>query len=128
MFEPARRLFLAFVLTFATIVATDFTIAGVADAQPRFASTEGRYAAIVLDAGTGEVLFERNADAARYPASDVSTTLRRSGSGRNAAGSDSYVRRPITTVCPIVRSLKRDMSSGSRHGMLPARPITPEAD
>lgn len=69
MFEPARRLFLAFVLTFATVFATDFVVAGGALAQPRFASTEGRYAAIVLDAGTGEVLFERNADAIRYPAS-----------------------------------------------------------
>jgi D-alanyl-D-alanine carboxypeptidase (penicillin-binding protein 5/6) len=69
MFKPARRLFLAFALTFTTVFAANFAVSGVAAAQPRFVSTEGRYAAIVLDAGTGEVLYERNADAIRYPAS-----------------------------------------------------------
>jgi D-alanyl-D-alanine carboxypeptidase len=69
MFQPARRLFLAFLLTFATVLASNFAGVSAASAQPRFVSTEGRYAAIVLDAGTGEVLYERNADALRYPAS-----------------------------------------------------------
>ncbi len=39
------------------------------------------------------------------------------GSGRTEPGSDSQVRRPITTVCPIVSSLKRARSSGSRQGI-----------
>ena len=54
--------------------------------------------------------------------------LRRPGSGRTAAGSDSQVNLPMTTVCPSVSSLKRAWSSGSRHGMPLARPMTPEVD
>src|SRR5215212_5130311 len=55
-------------------------------------------------------------------------TFLRPGSGRTVPGNDSQVSRPITTVCPSVSSLKRAWSSGSRHGMPPARPITPEGD
>src|SRR6478752_6160168 len=54
--------------------------------------------------------------------------FRRPGSGRTLAGSDSHVSLPITTVWPMVRSLKRAWSSGSRQGMPPSRPMTPEVD
>src|SRR4051795_11571837 len=54
--------------------------------------------------------------------------LRRPGSGRTLAGSDSHVNLPITTVWPKVSSLNRAWSSGSRHGMPPSRPMTPEVD
>ncbi|MDR3512648.1 MAG: serine hydrolase, partial [Caulobacteraceae bacterium] len=69
MFESARRLALALVLALATIGAADFGAVSPVLAQPRFVTTESKYAAIVMDAATGEVLYERNADAQRYPAS-----------------------------------------------------------
>jgi D-alanyl-D-alanine carboxypeptidase len=68
MYEPARRLLMTAGLAVATLLATDFT-AATASAQPRYVTTEGRYSAIVVDAASGEVLYEKNADAQRYPAS-----------------------------------------------------------
>ena len=38
---------------------------------------------------------------------------------------ESYVARPITSVWPRVTRLKWAKSSGMRHGMPPAAPITP---
>jgi D-alanyl-D-alanine carboxypeptidase len=69
MFNPARRLVLAVALAVATIGGAGFSAPGQALAQPRFITTESKYAAIVMDAASGEVLYERNADAHRYPAS-----------------------------------------------------------
>lgn len=69
MFKSTRRLVLAVALTAATIGGVGFSAPGQALAQPRFVTTELKYAAIVMDASSGEVLYERNADAQRYPAS-----------------------------------------------------------
>jgi len=66
MFEPARRVFLAFSLAVATLIVADF---GAATQASAYITTEAKYAAIVTDASTGEVLYEQNADAIRYPAS-----------------------------------------------------------
>lgn len=44
-------------------------LAGPAQARPSSAWDAGKYAAIVVDMNTERVLFARNADAARYPAS-----------------------------------------------------------
>jgi D-alanyl-D-alanine carboxypeptidase (penicillin-binding protein 5/6) len=65
MFKVARRICLA--LGLAATVAGG--IAGPAVARARFVTTESKYAAIVMDAASGEVLYERNPDAERYPAS-----------------------------------------------------------
>lgn len=49
-----------------------FTLAaaiGVATIAPTAAATDARYAAIVIDANTGKVLHQQNADSRRYPAS-----------------------------------------------------------
>ena len=66
MSQPARRLLLA--LTFALT-----TVLGAVTSAPalaaRWISTDGKYAAIVVDASNGEVLYSRNPDAIRYPAS-----------------------------------------------------------
>jgi len=70
MFEPARRVFLAFSLAVATVLAVDL---GAAQQAHAVITTEAKYAAIVMDASTGEVLYERNADASRYPASITKT-------------------------------------------------------
>jgi D-alanyl-D-alanine carboxypeptidase (penicillin-binding protein 5/6) len=70
MFEPARRVFLAFSLAVATVFALDF---GAAQQAHAYITTEAKYAAIVMDASSGEVLYERNADAPRYPASITKT-------------------------------------------------------
>jgi D-alanyl-D-alanine carboxypeptidase (penicillin-binding protein 5/6) len=70
MYEPARRVFLAFSLAVATVFAVD--LGSVQQAQA-YITTEAKYAAIVMDASSGEVLYERNADASRYPASITKT-------------------------------------------------------
>ena len=50
---------------FIALLATVFVVAGGMGQ----ASANPRYAAYVIDANTGQVLFSRNADARRYPAS-----------------------------------------------------------
>jgi len=71
MLKHARRLFVSIGLAAATMVAVT---PPAAQAQiPYFrnilSAKEGRYAAIVVDAKSGEVLYDRSADAPRYPAS-----------------------------------------------------------
>jgi D-alanyl-D-alanine carboxypeptidase len=70
MFEPARRVFLALSLAVTTLIAVDF---GAATQASAYITTEAKYAAIVTDATNGEVLYEQNADAIRYPASITKT-------------------------------------------------------
>jgi D-alanyl-D-alanine carboxypeptidase (penicillin-binding protein 5/6) len=77
MRSPARRLVVSVVA--ATLALA--SIAGAAEAKARHKHSGGalpsflhftsqpKYAAIVVDAKTGEVLYEQNADAHRYPAS-----------------------------------------------------------
>src|SRR5215831_9800328 len=67
----ARRLFLALGLAAATALGT---VAAPASAQiPIFqnllAASQTKYAAIVVDAKTGEILYAKHADSPRYPAS-----------------------------------------------------------
>ncbi len=69
MYQPARRLFVALSFALATIFAADFSAAGAAQAQAPFFTMAPRYASIVVDASNGEVLYQRNADSPRYPAS-----------------------------------------------------------
>ena len=66
MFEPARRIFLTLAFTAAAFVAS---ANNAAVAGSRYETSESKYAAIVLDAKTGEVLYSKNADSSRYPAS-----------------------------------------------------------
>src|SRR3954447_20709053 len=65
------------------------------------------------------------APVAVHAVSRVRTTLRRPGSGRTVAGSDSQVTRPITTVDPMVSRLNSARSSGRCQGKPPSRPMTP---
>jgi D-alanyl-D-alanine carboxypeptidase (penicillin-binding protein 5/6) len=79
MRSPARRLIVSVVVTALALAA----VAGTADAKARHKPHSGgahlpaflhftsqpKYASIVVDAKTGEVLYEQNADAHRYPAS-----------------------------------------------------------
>jgi D-alanyl-D-alanine carboxypeptidase (penicillin-binding protein 5/6) len=85
MFEPARRvaLVLACAMAMVSMTITPALAQGPLpqvdeeDSAPtqavtpdlRVPSSEPRYAAIVMDAGTGEVLYEKRADSPRYPAS-----------------------------------------------------------
>jgi D-alanyl-D-alanine carboxypeptidase len=71
MIKPARRLFLALGLAAATALSS---IATPASAQlPNFqellAASQTKYAAIVVDAKSGEILYAKHADSPRYPAS-----------------------------------------------------------
>lgn len=74
MHEPAKRVLclLAAVAAMVGLSATP-SLAAVQDyAAPtdlRVPSSEPRYAAIVMDAATGEVLYQKRADSPRYPAS-----------------------------------------------------------
>lgn len=70
MFQPGRRAYLALAL-FASLAA-GIVAPGVAQAQVPYLSipaSEPKYAAIVVDANTGEVLYAKRADSPRYPAS-----------------------------------------------------------
>jgi D-alanyl-D-alanine carboxypeptidase (penicillin-binding protein 5/6) len=62
MIDSARRFFALF---FVVVTAMTF-VAGPTAAAP---SDSAKYAAIVIDANTGEVLYARRADSSRYPAS-----------------------------------------------------------
>ncbi|HZZ32862.1 MAG TPA: D-alanyl-D-alanine carboxypeptidase family protein [Phenylobacterium sp.] len=71
MIQHARRLFLALGLAATTALAS---IATPASAQiPYFqnllAASQTKYAAIVVDAKSGEILYAKHADSPRYPAS-----------------------------------------------------------
>src|SRR6202007_3416463 len=71
MLRDARRLFVSLGLAAATLLAT---AAAPAQAQmPNFrsllAASESKYAAIVVDAKSGEVLYSNHGDSPRYPAS-----------------------------------------------------------
>ena len=72
MFERARRLFIALGAAALTVVSP---LATSAQAQipylsmPSLPTTAPKYAAIVVDAKTGEVLYAKRADSPRYPAS-----------------------------------------------------------
>lgn len=71
MNEPARRLLSICCVMFAAAIGLT-GLASPSAAQTPYTSlgtTEGKYAAIVVDANSGEVLFAKNADAQRYPAS-----------------------------------------------------------
>ena len=68
MKELARRLFTA--LGIAAALVTGTAAPTLAQAQVlRVDTSEPRYAAIVMDANTGEILYQMRADSPRYPAS-----------------------------------------------------------
>ena len=68
MKKLARRLFSAFAI--AAALAAGTAAPAVARAEVlRVNTSEPRYAAIVMDAKTGEVLYQKRADNSRYPAS-----------------------------------------------------------
>jgi D-alanyl-D-alanine carboxypeptidase (penicillin-binding protein 5/6) len=71
MLQHARRLFVALALAAAAL--TTATPVAAQAPLPYFrsllAASESKYAAIVMDAKTGEVLYARHADDPRYPAS-----------------------------------------------------------
>src|SRR3954463_12690847 len=67
MYPTARRLLAAFCFAIASLGLIPAAQAQVPYAQLSWG--EPRYAAIVVDANSGEVLYARNADSARYPAS-----------------------------------------------------------
>jgi len=68
MQKLARRLFIA--LGIAAALVTGTAAPTLAQAQVlRVDTSEPRYAAIVMDANTGEILYQTRADSPRYPAS-----------------------------------------------------------
>lgn len=76
MFQPARRVFAALI---ATAMVLSPIVNGLAIAQVPYSQLQAppkanpadvaKYAAVVVDANTGEVLYAKRADSPRYPAS-----------------------------------------------------------
>ena len=67
MLMPAQRLLMTLGLAIVTALSP---LAGAAQAQiPDIQLAQPKYAAIVVDAGSGEVLYAKRADSPRYPAS-----------------------------------------------------------
>ena len=64
MFERARRLFASLIVTAAMAV-----VPIASTAQAKVPTSHPKYAALVVDAKTGEVLYAKRADSPRYPAS-----------------------------------------------------------
>ena len=71
MIQHARRLFLALGLAAATALTTVATPATsqIPYFQNLLAASQTKYAAIVVDAKSGEILYAKHADSPRYPAS-----------------------------------------------------------
>ncbi len=70
MFQHARRLFLVFGLAFSTALSAAPTAqAQIPYFQNMLAASQTKYAAMVVDARSGEVLYAKHADSPRYPAS-----------------------------------------------------------
>jgi D-alanyl-D-alanine carboxypeptidase len=67
----ARRLFLALGLAAATALSTVATPAAaqISYFQDLIAASQTKYAAVVVDAKSGEILYAKHADSPRYPAS-----------------------------------------------------------
>ena len=66
---PSVRAFFSFFLSLILVLAFQFSVVADADARKRKSKSNPRYAAYVIDAKTGKVLFSRNGHAPRYPAS-----------------------------------------------------------
>jgi D-alanyl-D-alanine carboxypeptidase (penicillin-binding protein 5/6) len=71
MFQHARRLFLVLGLAFSTafVAAAPTAQAQIPYFQNLLAASQTKYAAMVVDARSGEVLYAKHADSPRYPAS-----------------------------------------------------------
>jgi D-alanyl-D-alanine carboxypeptidase len=69
MFKPARRLLLSFGIAVATMVAATAPTAQAQVPYLQLPANQPKYASIVVDAKTGEVLYAKRADSIRYPAS-----------------------------------------------------------
>ena len=68
MYQPARRLLIAVLAAVLSLASAGVILPAAAAAQASPA-TQPKYAAIVIDAHSGEVLYAQRADSARYPAS-----------------------------------------------------------
>jgi D-alanyl-D-alanine carboxypeptidase (penicillin-binding protein 5/6) len=68
MFQPARRLFTALLAAVLSLASASVVLHG-GEAVAQSPATQPKYAAIVIDAHSGEVLYAQRADSARYPAS-----------------------------------------------------------
>src|ERR1700744_3291750 len=66
MVEPARRVFQSLIALLTSLV---FSLAPFAAAHAQGIFNQNRYAAIVVDASTGEGLYAKHADDQRYPGS-----------------------------------------------------------
>jgi D-alanyl-D-alanine carboxypeptidase len=69
MFQHARRLIVSLGLAAATALATVAPPAQAQNFAQLLSASQTKYAAIVVDAKTGEVLYAKRADSPRYPAS-----------------------------------------------------------
>lgn len=69
MTQPVRRIAAAVFAGLLSLTAAVFTASAPAEAMAQSPATLPKYAAIVVDANSGEVLYASRADSPRYPAS-----------------------------------------------------------
>ncbi len=69
MFQPARRLLISLGFAVSTLVVTAAPAAQAQLPYLQLPANQPKYAAIVVDAKSGEVLYAKRADSPRYPAS-----------------------------------------------------------
>ena len=111
MRNAGRRLFIAFGLALAVAASTVATLAPVSQAHAQGLFSQPKYAAIVVDANTGEVLYAKRADALRYPASitkimTLYLTFEALATGRLSLGERITVSAHAASMAPSKTKLR----------------------
>ncbi len=120
MIERARRLFVTLGLAAATALAPVMTTAAQAQIPYlQLPATQPKYAAIVVDATSGEVLYAKRADSPRYPASITKVMTLYLAFEALAAGR-------IKLSDPVVMSPRAAAQAPTKLGIAPGDSITVE--
>ncbi len=106
-----RNVFTALALVVAALTTSAGTLAPVSRAQAQGLFDQPKYAAIVVDANTGEVLYAKRADALRYPASITKVmtlylTFEALATGRLSLGERISVSAHAASMAPSKTKLR----------------------
>ncbi len=120
MLDRARRLFVSLGLAAATAFAPIATTAAQAQIPYlQLPATQPKYAAVVVDASTGEVMYAKRADSPRYPASITKVMTLYLAFEALAAGR-------IKLDDPVVMSPRAAAQAPTKLGLAPGESITVE--
>ena len=106
-----RNFFAALAIALAALSGAAATLAPVGQAQAQGLFDQPKYAAIVVDANTGEVLYAKRADALRYPASITKVmtlylTFEALATGRLSLGERITVSAHAASMAPSKTKLR----------------------